>query len=221
MSPASWFDMKAEVVVIGGAATGAGVLRDLALRGIEALLLEKVDLTSGTSGRNHGLLHSGARYAVNAPDSARKCVMENRILKKIASPCIEDTSGFFLSLPQDPPHYPEELLRACKETYYYHVPCHLRALQVGLPASERPSLIPGLRVKELPEGSCGLAGTYGYKREKYTVASEVGEEIFQALRKLKARMVISDCEACRMQIGRPTGVETFHPIQILRQAYGE
>ena len=65
--------MKTEVVVIGGGATGAGVLRDLALRGIDALLLEKGELTGGTSGRNHGLLHSGARYAVKDPDSAREC----------------------------------------------------------------------------------------------------------------------------------------------------
>lgn len=106
--------MQTEVVVIGGGATGAGVLRDLALRGIDAVLLEKDELTSGTSGRNHGLLHSGARYAVNDPDSARECLAENFILKKIASPCIEQTGGFFLSLPHDPPNYPDDLLRACE-----------------------------------------------------------------------------------------------------------
>ncbi len=116
--------MKTEVAVIGGGAPGAGVLRDLALRGIEAVLLEKGELTSGTSGRNHGLLHSGARYAVNDPDSARDCLAENRILKKIAAPCIEETGGFFLSLPQDPPEYTDELLRACES--------------IGLPAKEVP-----------------------------------------------------------------------------------
>ncbi len=116
--------MKTEVAVIGGGATGAGVLRDLALRGIEAVLLEKGELTSGTSGRNHGLLHSGARYAVNDPDSARDCLAENRILKQIAAPCIEETGGFFLSLPQDPPEYTDELLRACES--------------IGLPAKEVP-----------------------------------------------------------------------------------
>ncbi len=105
--------MKTEVVVIGGGATGAGVLRDLALRGVEALLLERGDLTSGTSGRNHGLLHSGARYAVKDPVSARECFSENKILQKIASPCIEPTGGFFLALPQDPPNYANDLLRAC------------------------------------------------------------------------------------------------------------
>jgi len=116
--------MKTEVVVIGGGATGAGVLRDLALRGIDAILLEKDELTSGTSGRNHGLLHSGARYAVRDPDSARECIAENRILKRIASPCLEETGGFFLSLNQDPPDYPDELLEACEN--------------LGLPAQEIP-----------------------------------------------------------------------------------
>ena len=107
--------MKTEAVVIGGGATGAGVFRDLALRGIDTLLLEKREFTSGTSGRNHGLLHSGGRYAVKDPDSARECIRENQILKKIASPCIEDTGGFFLSLPQDPQDYPDSLLKACEK----------------------------------------------------------------------------------------------------------
>ncbi|MGB9700349.1 MAG: anaerobic glycerol-3-phosphate dehydrogenase subunit GlpA [Thermodesulfobacteriota bacterium] len=105
--------MKTEVVVIGGGATGAGVFRDLALRGLEVVLLEKGDLTSGTSGRNHGLLHSGARYAVYDPDSARECFQENVLIKKIAAPCLEETGGFFLSLPEDPPKYADTLLRAC------------------------------------------------------------------------------------------------------------
>jgi glycerol-3-phosphate dehydrogenase subunit C len=107
-----------------------------------------------------------------------------------------------------------------KETYYYHVPCHLRALQIGLPALELLSLVPGLKVVELPEGCCGLAGTYGFKREKYEVAREVGQEIFRGVPQGWRSKVISDCEACRMQIAHHTGAETFHPIQILRRAYG-
>ena len=110
--------------------------------------------------------------------------------------------------------------RELKEIFYYHVPCHLRALQIGLPALELLSLIPGLRVIELPEGCCGLAGSYGLKKEKYAVAREVGEEIFRAVRNLNAETVISDCEACRMQISHHTGVKTLHPLQILRRAYG-
>ncbi len=62
---------EVDVVVIGGGATGAGVLRDLAMRGMSALLLERGDFASGTSGRYHGLLHSGARYVESDPISAR------------------------------------------------------------------------------------------------------------------------------------------------------
>jgi glycerol-3-phosphate dehydrogenase subunit C len=107
-----------------------------------------------------------------------------------------------------------------RETYYYHVPCHLRALKIGLPALELLSLVPGLKIIELPEGCCGLAGSYGYKREKYAIAQEVGEDLFQAIRESKTRTVISDCEACRLQIGYHTGVKTLHTVQVLRQAYG-
>jgi glycerol-3-phosphate dehydrogenase subunit C len=106
-----------------------------------------------------------------------------------------------------------------RETFYYHAPCHLRALKIGLPALDLLSLIPGLQVVEIPEGCCGLAGTYGLKKEKYKIANEIGEEIFRFVRRGRPKGVISDCEACRLQIERHTGIKTYHPIQILRQAY--
>ncbi|MCU0846807.1 MAG: anaerobic glycerol-3-phosphate dehydrogenase subunit A [Spirochaetes bacterium] len=105
---------ETQAVVIGGGATGAGTLRDLSLRGIKSILIEKDDIASGTTGRNHGLLHSGARYAVKDLESARECISENRILKKIARHCIEDTGGLFVTLPEDDPVYHNELLEGCK-----------------------------------------------------------------------------------------------------------
>lgn len=65
--------IETEVLVIGGGATGAGVIADLALRGFKCALVEKRDLTHGTTGRYHGLLHSGGRYVVKDPD--RKSVV--------------------------------------------------------------------------------------------------------------------------------------------------
>jgi len=106
--------LEAEVIVIGGGATGCGVLRDCTLRGIDAILIEKNDIASGTTGRNHGLLHSGARYAVRDLESATECIKENRILKKIAWHCIEPTGGLFITLPEDDPNYHNRLLEACK-----------------------------------------------------------------------------------------------------------
>lgn len=103
-----------DVIVIGGGATGTGIIRDLSMRGIDAVLIEKNDIASGTSGRNHGLLHSGARYAVYDIESARECITENKILKKIARHCIEDTGGIFVTLYHDDPKYHDILLDSCK-----------------------------------------------------------------------------------------------------------
>lgn len=107
--------IETDVVIVGGGATGAGVLRDCALRGFSAVLVEKDDLAAGTSGRNHGLLHSGGRYAVKDTEAAAECIAENRILKRIASHCVEETGGLFVSLPEDDPEYPDRLLAGCKK----------------------------------------------------------------------------------------------------------
>ncbi|HEX3294253.1 MAG TPA: FAD-dependent oxidoreductase, partial [Solirubrobacterales bacterium] len=62
--------LETEVLVIGGGSTGAGVVRDAAMRGFSAILVERGDLATGTTGRFHGLLHSGGRYAVTDPVAA-------------------------------------------------------------------------------------------------------------------------------------------------------
>lgn len=105
---------ETEAAIIGGGATGMGIARDLSLRGIKNILIEKNDIASGTTGRNHGLLHSGARYAVTDIESARECISENRILKKIARHCIEDTGGLFVTLYGDDPAYHNTLLERCR-----------------------------------------------------------------------------------------------------------
>ncbi|MDP4107631.1 MAG: FAD-dependent oxidoreductase, partial [Bacillota bacterium] len=93
--------IETEVIVIGGGATGAGVLRDLALRGIKAILIEQQDLGHGTSTRNHGLLHSGARYAVRDEEAAIESYRENLILKRTIPGSIEQTGGFFAKVAED------------------------------------------------------------------------------------------------------------------------
>ncbi|MEW6402552.1 MAG: anaerobic glycerol-3-phosphate dehydrogenase subunit GlpA [Chloroflexota bacterium] len=105
--------LKTEVLVIGGGATGTGVLRDLAMRGFDCILVERRDLTHGTTGRFHGLLHSGGRYAVKDPQAARECIEENRILRRIMPHCIEDVGGFFVLTPWDQPGYADSFLAGC------------------------------------------------------------------------------------------------------------
>lgn len=103
------------VLVVGGGSTGTGIARDLAMRGVDVTLVEKGNLTNGTTGRSHGLLHSGARYAVRDPDSAVECIAENRILRDIASHCVEMTGGLFVQLSDDDPEYFARKVAACRE----------------------------------------------------------------------------------------------------------
>jgi glycerol-3-phosphate dehydrogenase len=113
-----------DVLIVGGGATGAGLLRDLARRGLRALLVEKGDLASGTSGRYHGLLHSGARYVARDPQAARECIVENRVLRRIAPACIEDTGGVYVATPDDPDDYVDAFPARCAA--------------VGIPCAEEP-----------------------------------------------------------------------------------
>ncbi|OAQ54490.1 hypothetical protein HTG_02760 [Natrinema mahii] len=103
------------VLVIGGGATGAGIARDLARRGVDVTLVERDGLASGTSGRSHGLLHSGARYAEADGPEARACLEENQILRRIAGECVRDTGGLFVELAADDPAYFDAKRAACED----------------------------------------------------------------------------------------------------------
>src|ERR1700754_2264334 len=108
--------MQTDVLVIGGGATGAAVAWDCALRGFDTILAERRDLAEGTSGRFHGLLHSGGRYAVKDPNAAVECIEENVILRRIAADCIEDTGGLFVTTPDDDPAYGDQFVAGCAKT---------------------------------------------------------------------------------------------------------
>ena len=106
-------DKQYDIIIIGGGATGAGTARDCALRGLKVLLIERYDFTAGATGRNHGLLHSGARYAVTDRESATECIKENMILRDIARHCVEDTGGLFITLPDDDLDYQARFIESC------------------------------------------------------------------------------------------------------------
>src|ERR1700722_7980770 len=108
--------LSTEVLVIGGGATGVGVAWDAALRGFDVVLVDRADLAEGTSGRFHGLLHSGGRYAVKDPRAAEECIAENRILRRVAADCIEDTSGLFVTTQFDDPTCADPFRAACQST---------------------------------------------------------------------------------------------------------
>lgn len=103
-----------DIIIIGGGVTGAGTARDCSLRGMRVLLVERFDFAAGATGRNHGLLHSGARYAVTDRESAAECIKENMILRKIARHCVEENGGLFISLPEDDLSYQTLFVESCR-----------------------------------------------------------------------------------------------------------
>ena len=108
-------NMEYDVIIVGGGITGAATARDCAMRGFKTLLVERGDLCDGASGRNHGLLHSGGRYAVTDREGAEECIRENRILRRIAFNCVEPTEGLFISLPEDGLDYQANFIAKCRE----------------------------------------------------------------------------------------------------------
>jgi glycerol-3-phosphate dehydrogenase len=104
---------KVDVVVIGAGATGAGVARDLALRGMSVALVDRGDFAHGTSGRNHGLLHSGGRYAVEDLETAAECIRENAVVRRIAAHCVDPCGGMFAGIEGDDPGYGPVFAEAC------------------------------------------------------------------------------------------------------------
>ncbi|MCB0046509.1 MAG: anaerobic glycerol-3-phosphate dehydrogenase subunit A [Caldilineaceae bacterium] len=141
--------INTEILVIGGGATGTGIAWDAALRGFAVALVERRDLTHGTTGRYHGLLHSGGRYVVKDPQSAVECIQENRTLRHTHAHCIEETGGLFVVTPEDEGDFPDLFVQGCAET---GVPCN--EISVAAALRREPLLNPRIsRVFEVPDGS--------------------------------------------------------------------
>jgi glycerol-3-phosphate dehydrogenase len=106
--------VDAHVLIVGGGGTGGALAHDLALRGLRVTLVERGEFTSGTTGRHHGLLHSGARYAVNDRESAVECIEENRILRRIAPGSFEENDGLFVGVTDEDMDYLPDFLEGCE-----------------------------------------------------------------------------------------------------------
>lgn len=143
-----------DVIIVGGGITGAGTARDCALRGLKVLLIERGDIANGATGRNHGLLHSGARYAVKDAESAEECIRENQILRRIAANCVEDTQGLFITLPEDTDagyglDYQKKFIEACLKSGIKAEAIDPKKA-ISMEPSVNPSLIGAVQV---PDGS--------------------------------------------------------------------
>jgi glycerol-3-phosphate dehydrogenase subunit C len=106
------------------------------------------------------------------------------------------------------------------ETVTYHAPCQQQGHGIGKPAMELMALIPELRVVESDATCCGVAGTYGLKREKYDIAMDVGAGLFRQIAETGSDESVCDSETCRWHIQQATGVRSVHPVEMLHRASG-
>ena len=102
----------------------------------------------------------------------------------------------------------------------YHQPCHLKAQGIDNPGAELLREIPGIEVIDLAAGCCGMAGTFGMKRETYDFSMLTGAPRFERIAALAPDLVTSECSTCRMQIAEATSLQTVHPVILLAAAYG-
>lgn len=107
---------QSHVLIIGGGGTGGALAHDLTQRGVKVTLVERGEFTSGTTGRHHGLLHCGARYAVKDRESAVECIEENMILRRICPGSFEENDGLFVALTDEDMAYYPLLVEGCRES---------------------------------------------------------------------------------------------------------
>ncbi|MGZ6339965.1 MAG: FAD-dependent oxidoreductase [Candidatus Limnocylindrales bacterium] len=137
------------VVIIGGGGTGGALAHDLILRGLRVTLVERGEITSGTTGRHHGLLHSGARYAVKDRESAVECIEENQILRHIAPGSFEENDGLFVAVTDEDADYEPLFVESCQAS---GIPVHRLSRSEALRLE--PLLNPELRCAvQVPDGT--------------------------------------------------------------------
>jgi glycerol-3-phosphate dehydrogenase len=140
---------KPHAIIVGAGFTGCATAHDLSLRGFDVTVVERGDIASGTSGRTHGLLHSGARYCVSDRESAVECIAENSILRKITPQCIEPNGGLFIALTDNDLEYGEKFkegMQACCIPFEEITPAEALHLEPNL----NPKLLAAYKV---PDGT--------------------------------------------------------------------
>jgi glycerol-3-phosphate dehydrogenase len=136
------------VIVIGAGSTGSAIAHDLALRNFRVTVIERGEIASGTTGRNHCLLHSGARYAVTDPQSAIECIDENMILRKIMPDSMELNDGLFVAVDESDLAFKSHFLDGCAVC---NIPA--REIPIGRALQIEPYLNPKiLAAIQVPDG---------------------------------------------------------------------
>jgi Fe-S oxidoreductase len=100
----------------------------------------------------------------------------------------------------------------------YHVPCHLRAQNIGTKSADVLRLVPGTTVNVI-ERCSAVDGTWGFKKEYYELSLKVAKPLFDAVA-AGGPVTATDCPLAALQIAQGTGRAPRHPIRLLAEAYG-
>lgn len=99
--------------------------------------------------------------------------------------------------------------------YAYHTACHMQKLGWSIFSTSLLKMIPGIDLKLLRPECCGIAGTFGFKKENYPYSQKIGHKLFELIAASGAPVVISECETCKWQIEMSTGHKVLNPLEVL------
>ncbi len=218
---------------------GKDLIKVMNACGIGVQLLEK-EKCCGVALISNGLIKQAQKQARTNIDSIRKSVLEKKL------PVIATSSTCTFTIRDEYPHlldidntdvrdevelatrYIYRLLnqkniklhfkRGKKIKVAYHTPCHMEKLGWAYYSIELLKLIPDLELTILDSQCCGIAGTYGFKKENYKTSQDIGESLFKQIEALDIDYVVTDCETCKWQIEMSTSKSCEHPISILANA---
>jgi glycerol-3-phosphate dehydrogenase subunit C len=178
--------------------------------------------------KNLALLSPFAEKGMPIIGTSTSCTLalkhEYRAVLSVSGPSADtvaaSTYDFFEFLTQAPSALDKLNLAAVHARAYYHPPCQLRSHGIGTPALELLQRIPSLNLEVSDAACCGIAGTYGVKKETFPLAFDMGEQIIRSARMFKADFIISDSESCRWWLSKHADLPAFHPLEVLARSMG-
>ena len=203
--------METQVLIIGGGVTGTAVARDLALRGVDCILVEKDDVNAGASGRNHGLLHSGARYVAHDQDAATECRIEGDILKRVASRAIQDTGGYFVAVQGDDEKYVGDFPGFCARAGITARPVDVATARAREPAISDKAIA----VYEVPDAS---VDPFRLSLESLAQARSLGARLMRRTRVVGFEREGREIRAAVVQDGTNGTTQRGHVSQVMNAA---
>jgi glycerol-3-phosphate dehydrogenase len=204
--------LKIQVLIIGGGATGTGLARDLALRGVQCLLVEKKDINAGASGGNHGLLHSGARYVGSDPEAAIECRKEGELLKHLVPHCIEDTGGLFAAVQGDDENYIADFPGLCGQ-------CGISAQAISLAEARQWEPVLSERIIAVYAVQDAAIDPFRLSLDNMAQAQQLGSHLLRHTQVLAFDIGESKIKSVQLQ-NTQTGEKFFVEAEIIVNAAG-